>query len=53
MQPRPLVVTDPFARRSPKGGCYWCDRNLCHAVRFVTGHGWVALCDTCRMLADG
>ena len=53
IRPRPLVLTDPHARRSPKGGCYWCDCRVFGHVRFVNGHGWIALCDTYRMLADG
>lgn len=40
-------------RQHPKGGCYWCEVSPCPEVRFVTGHGWVALCGTCMEIADG
>lgn len=53
MQPRPMMVTDLHSRRGPRGGCYWCDDRRCRAVRFVNGHGWVALCETCTGIADG
>lgn len=53
IRPRPLIVTDPTAGCSTKGGCYWCDHRVFGHVRFVNGHGWIALCETCRMLADG